>query len=250
MHLTDPTFPPLLTGHPVKAPLQPFAEACRLAASGHLSAGDLVWSRNTSRASAAIVLEPEVSRDIALQMLPLCQMALVDALGSLVPPQCAIQFRWPLAVLVNGGIAGETAIATAPCAADQVPGWLVAGFDLALSGNVGRREPGNDAHLTNLFEEGVGDVNRSQIIEAFGSHLMMHLHSWSEDGFRGMHAHWLGRMEGCNAACAIATPTGQINGRIVGLDDAMTLIVATPDGGTRLLPLSACLALPHTIAAP
>ncbi len=236
MHLTDPTFPPLLTGYAVKAPLQPFTEACRLAAFGELGAGDLVWSRNTSRAAAAIVLEPDVTRNHSLQMLPLLQLALGDALGSLVPPQCAIQFRWPHGILVNGGVAGATAIALAPCESAQIPDWLVAGFDLELSGNPHGREPGYEAGLTTMVEEGVGDVSRTQIIEAFGSHLMMHLHIWGQDGFRGLHDHWLGRMEGCDTAVSIAMPIGAVAGRILGLDDCVNLIVASNDG-TRLLPL-------------
>ncbi len=242
MHLSDPTFPPLLTGYAVKAPMQPFDEARRLVAIGERGAADLIWSRNTARACAAIVLEPDVTRDRALQMLPLVQVALADALGALVPPQCAVQFRWPHSILVNGGVVGETSIAIAACGADQIPDWLVVGFDLTLSDSGRGPEPGHEAHLTTMFEEGVGDVTRTEIIEAFGSHLMMHLHAWGEEGFAQLHPHWLGRMEGYNTVVPIATPTGTVTGRIVGLDDTVSLIVALAGGGTQLLPLSDHLA--------
>ena len=43
-------------------------DACRLAQSRQLGAGDVVWSRNTARAELAIVLEPEVALERALQM--------------------------------------------------------------------------------------------------------------------------------------------------------------------------------------
>ena len=43
----DPTFPPLLTGHPVPASADVFETACAEARAGRFSAGDLVWSRRT-----------------------------------------------------------------------------------------------------------------------------------------------------------------------------------------------------------
>ena len=53
MHVSDQVFPPLLSGHAVRLPLRPFAEACRRAAAGALGAADVVWARNRTRAEMA-----------------------------------------------------------------------------------------------------------------------------------------------------------------------------------------------------
>src|SRR5439155_633838 len=92
MHLEDPQFPPLLKGRAVRAPVRPLAEACRLVQARKLGAGDVVWSRNTGRAEFAVVLEPEVGLERALQMGPLLMVALGDCLGSLCPPPVAIAY--------------------------------------------------------------------------------------------------------------------------------------------------------------
>src|SRR5690606_24590012 len=125
MHLPDPVFPPLLAGHAVKAPQQPFEHACHQAGRGTLGAGDLVWSRNTSRAQCAIILEPEVSLKVALQMNALAQVAVVDCLGALLPPAVAVHLRWPGTILVNGATAGEVRLGAPTTDLGAVPDWLV-----------------------------------------------------------------------------------------------------------------------------
>ena len=133
MHLEDPQFPPLLEGHAVKAPKRPFAEACRLARARRLGAGDVVWSRNTGRAEFAVVLEPDVALERALQMGPLLMVALGDCLGSLCPPKVAIQYRWPGGILLNGAPAGEVRLAAARVPVAEIPAWLVVGAGLDIA---------------------------------------------------------------------------------------------------------------------
>jgi BirA family transcriptional regulator, biotin operon repressor / biotin---[acetyl-CoA-carboxylase] ligase len=237
MHLADPRFPPLLTGHPVKAPARAFDEACRLAALGELGAGDLVWSRNTHLAEAALILEPEVPRQTARQMLPLLQVALADALGGLVPPQTAVQVRWPGGLLLNGGVVGETTIAVAPGPAADVPAWLVVGFCLQLSAADARDEPGARANETTFYEEACGDITRTEILEAFGAHVMAWLHTWGEEGFRPIHNQWIGRVEGYEMAAPFALAGASVNARVLGLDDTVQLIVKPAGGPPVTLPM-------------
>src|SRR5437660_1044252 len=86
-----------------------------------MSAGDVVWSRNTGRAQVAIVLEPEVALARALQMGPLLMVALGDSLGSLCPPKLAVQYRWPRGILLNGVIAGQVRLAAPRVPSDTIP---------------------------------------------------------------------------------------------------------------------------------
>ena len=78
MHMPDPTFPPLLTGHAVRGNEPAFETACARAAGGELGAGDVVWSRDTALIDLAVILEPDVPLETAVQMLPLAMVALGD----------------------------------------------------------------------------------------------------------------------------------------------------------------------------
>jgi biotin-(acetyl-CoA carboxylase) ligase len=232
MHLDDPQFPPLLEGHAVKAPAKPFAHACKLAEARKLGAGDLVWSRNAGRAQLAVVLEPEVALERALQMAPLLMVALGDCLGSLCPPKVAIQYRWPSGILLNGSIAGEVRIAAPLVPADAVPAWLVVGADLDIAGPRGDRQ---DWSHTSLSEEAGADITRSEVLQSLAAHFLTRLNTWVEEGFRPVHDQWLFRAEGREAPVAIAHGGERIEGQVLGLDEGANLLVKTADGGVRSL---------------
>ena len=163
MHLEDPQFPPLLKGHAVKAPTRPFAHACRLAKSRQLGAGDVVWSRNTARAELAIVLEPEVPLERALQMAPLMMVALGDCIGSLSPPKVAIHYRWPNGILLNGSMAGEVRLGAPNVAAGAIPDWLVVGAELEIASP---REERQDWSRTSLSEEAGPEITRTDVLRS------------------------------------------------------------------------------------
>lgn len=241
MHLDDPLFPPLLTGHAVKAPLVPFEEACQRASAGMLDAGDCVWARSTRQAALAIVLEPEVPLATAIQMGPLLQTAVVQAIGALMPPQVAVQIRWPSTLLLNGGIAGTTRIAAPRCVPDDIPDWLVVGFELALARDLKGREPGEDAGHTTVSEEGAADLDRTRVLESVAAHFLTWLDIWSDEGFRPAHEQWIGRIEGREHEAPILHGSVTTTALVLGLDDTMTLMTRAADGTRRGLAYSDCI---------
>lgn len=222
----------MLKGHPVKAPRQPFAHACRLAQKGELGAGDLVWSRNTGRAQLAIVLEPEVALERAVQMGPLMMVALGDSLGSLCPPKVAVQYRWPGSLLLNGSVAGEVRLAAPHVAADAVPTWLVVGADLDIAAP---RKERQDWSTTSLSEEAGPGITRTDILESLAAHFLTHLNTWHDEGFRPVHDHWLFRAEGREAPIVMAHGSGNLEGQVLGLDESAGLLIRTADGKVRSL---------------
>jgi BirA family transcriptional regulator, biotin operon repressor / biotin---[acetyl-CoA-carboxylase] ligase len=232
MHLEDPRFPPLLKGHPVKAPKQPFAHACRQAQDGSLGAGDVVWSRNTGRAQLAIVLEPEVALERALQMGPLMAVALGDTLGSLCPPKVAVHYRWPGSILLNGAVVGQVRLAAPRVSADKIPPWLVVGVDLDISAPRAERQ---DWSRTSLSEEAGSEITRTDVLQSLAAHFLTQLNSWQEEGFRPVHAQWLFRAEGREAPVAVEHKGERIEGQVLGLDEGANLLVKTSSGKIRSL---------------
>lgn len=231
MSLIDPVFPPLLTGHAVKAPLKPFAEACRRAGKGELGAGDLVWSRGLQRAEMAIVLEPEVAAGQALQMAPLMLVAAGDCLGALLPPQVPLTYRWPHVLLANGAEAGSIDVAHAISDnSGGPPAWLVVGFGVQLAFPARGKEPGAMAHRTALVEEGGGDLDRTQILQSLSAHLLTWINIWQDDGFRPVSQAFMARLATEAGVVRLDTGAGHVTGRPLGLDDEAGLIVKPQAG--------------------
>jgi BirA family biotin operon repressor/biotin-[acetyl-CoA-carboxylase] ligase len=240
MRLSDPIFPPVLAGHPVDPSVTPFEHACRRAEDGEFGAADLVWSRAIARAECAIVLEPEVPLARSLQMGPLVQVALADCLGGLMPPQVAIQHRWPDTILVNGAAAGVVRLGAPLIELDEVPDWLVVGTTLQLTHDIPGKEPGEVPGQTALSEEGAGDLTRTEILEGLAAHVLVWINTWSEEGFRPVADQWLHRAEGRESPVALCHHGTSLRGRVLGIDEEAGLLIRimknTGTGGVRVLP--------------
>ena len=230
MHLADPTFPPLLKGHDVPGSDDAFEIACARASSGELGAGDVVWGRSDTRTDIAIILEPEVSLETSVQMLPLAMVALGDCLGALTPPQVGQTFTWPGVIRVNGGLAGAMkAAAGGQRDAGSVPGWMVIGLWLRhLRGN-DEPEPGDVPDQTWLSEEGCEDLTRTEILESYSRHFLTWLHTWNEDGFKSIHASWLYRAHEREGDISFELGGESFSGEMSGLDDNGNLLYRDGD---------------------
>ena len=114
--MTQPVFPPLLSGHPVQGGEDPFERAQAMAALG-CDAGSVVYNIQADRLRVAIVFAPEVPLQDAMAMLPLCAVGFQNALGALAPPEVAVHLGWDGLICVNGAKCGafRVAASTAPC---------------------------------------------------------------------------------------------------------------------------------------
>lgn len=243
MHLPDPTFPPLLTGHGVKAPDTAFGRACDAAANGKAGASDVFWGRNTAQMDWAIVLEPDVPAPRAQQMLMVAETAFSDAVGAIAPPEVGVQFRWPGGILINGAQAGDARIAMGPDGADGFPAWMVIGLMVHIRRKTTVSEPGNEPGETDMTEEGCGELDRTQLVEALSRHFLNHVHGWNEEGFRPVHEAWMRLAENVGGTINIMWQDTEVEGQFLSIDDEGNLILKTGDE-TTALPLAAFVRRP------
>lgn len=242
MNLPDPIFPPLMSGHAVKAPVQPFEHACAEAAVGRLSAGDVVWARNLDRLQLAIVLEPDVERVRAREMLFVAMVALGDSLGALAPPEVAITWGWPRSVYVNGAKLGMVSLELSPEEDENgAPVWMAIGMDLPIRPDPKGPEPGLFVDRTTLYDEGCAELDRTALIESYCRHLLTWIHNWSEDGFKPVHEAWMFRANGRGEKIAIAYEGKEVSGTFLGLDDHGNMLL-NGEGGAVLLEVQTALA--------
>lgn len=208
-----PRLPPLLTAHEVDGIDDPLLAAVQIARQG-VDAGLVAYSPSRRRLSFAIVLVPELALLKALQMAPLMMVALGDAIGGLAPPEVGVTYRWPMTVLINGGVAGRCRLAASTALLGATPDWLVVAADLTLEREL-TAEPGDASAAllmdeTSLYEEGGSGFALAGLIEASTKQFLNGLNRWESSGFRTAHQAWSARAE-----------PGMIIGgkRFVGLDE-------------------------------
>ncbi|QPC44781.1 hypothetical protein HW532_20000 [Kaustia mangrovi] len=238
MDQRDPTFPPLMSGRVAVDPPDPFACAKDAAARGEASAGEVFWLPDRDRVRLAVVLEPDVPAERAVQMQFAMMVAAGDALGAAGPPEMAVHYRWPGVIAVNGAVAGEVRLALPDDAGTgDVPRWLVVALDLALARPEGAPEPGEEAGRTTLRDEGLGDIGPSALIESLCRHFLVWIHLWTDDGFRPVHDAWMARLEGGGGDTEAAADGAR--GRAMGLEEDGSLLLRTEEG------MRACAFMDH-----
>jgi len=165
-----------------------------MAEKGDAGAGDIFWSENTNTLSFALVLEPEVIRARCGEILYVAMVAFGDAAGALCPPEVSVTYQWPSEILMNGASIGYADLVVSKEATDDVPQWMVIIIDIAITPEKFINDPGEQAYRTTMWDEGCGDISRTELLESVSRHLVNWLHTWSEDGFRPIHDQWIGRM--------------------------------------------------------
>ncbi len=228
--MSEPVFPPLLTGHPVQGGENPFERAQAMAALG-CDAGTVVYNIQADRLRVAIVFAPEVPLQDAMAMLPLCAVGFQNALGALAPPEVAVHLGWDGLICVNGARCGGLRVAASSTDPTRTPDWLIIGWELALiqTGDA----PGATPDVTALYEEGCADVSATQLVESWSRHMLTWLNRWQEDGNAPLHAEWMGLLRG------VGEPVGE-TGVFLGTDERFGMLIR--DGAdTHLRPLTELL---------
>jgi biotin-(acetyl-CoA carboxylase) ligase len=236
----DPDLPPLYAATALRADQDPLDEAIDQARAG-APAGAFLWSRRSDCIDFAVVLEPDHPREQSLPVALVAMVAMLEALGGVMPPSIAVTFGWPDRIDVNGAFVGGLRVAVAPCAAaSDVPDWMVAAVTIAVSGDLSDDSPGLNPERTTLFDEGCGAVDIVDFSERFGRHFLHWINRWQEDGLEPVRQAWLARESGFGEETGIHFNNQRIAGRFVALDDRGGAVLDI-DGAERVFSLDAAL---------
>lgn len=231
--MTDPAFPPLMSGQAVDPGIDPFEKACAMAALG-CDAGLIVHSVTANRLAAALVMAPEVPLEQAMAMVPACAVGFQNALGALGPPEVAVHLDWAGGIRVNGAACGRLRAMAGTTDPAALPGWLVVGLEVPLLQTGGR--PGDTPDQTALYDEGCAEVDPVTLLESWARHTLVWINRWEEDGPRALHSEWRG------LADKIGEDTEQDGhrGTFLGVDENFGMLLREGEE-TRLIPLSTIL---------
>lgn len=169
-----------------------FAHACAVAAEK--GAGTFVHVRRYDLVEFAVVLEPGEPLMSARRGFFAGMHALAEAVAAHCPPERQVDFRWPDALHLDGGLVGGGRLGwPADCAEEATPDWLVFGAMLR-SVDLSHMEAGEHAGVTALVSEGFELVDVDLIAESFARHLMVAFDLWGEQGFRAVGEAYLKRL--------------------------------------------------------
>ncbi len=231
--MSDPTFPPLMSGQAVEGAMDPFDKACAMATLG-CDAGTVTFNLAPNRLSAAIVFAPEVPLERAMAMLPACGIGFQNALGALAPPEVAVHLAWDGGILINGAACGRLRVAASGSDAAMVPDWLVVGLELPLwpEGD----DPGIMPDKTTLYAEGCADVEPTRLLESWARHTLVWINRWDDEGVEPLHREWRGLAQGIGKEISVLGQTGTF----VGVDEDFGMLLRQGKE-TAILPLTRVL---------
>ena len=140
------------------------AALAELARAGTLDDGTLFWSDDEARLACGVILEPDDTITLP-DLARACEIAIVDALGSLLPPQLPVQ-TIENAIAVDG-----TAIGSARIEPVETSPFHLLTVDLPIA-------PGQ-AGLLSLADCGAGNVGARDLLQTIARQLV----------------HWIGELE-------------------------------------------------------
>jgi hypothetical protein len=109
------------------------------------------------------------------------------------PPEKPINFAWPDAILIDGGLVGGARLAW-PAGSDEdvPPAWLVFGAMIRTAA-IDEQEPGLHPLAAALDAEGF-DLGSHRLLESFARHLMVAIDAWQQIGFGEVARSYLSRL--------------------------------------------------------
>lgn len=231
--MSDPAFPPLMSGQAVDGRTDPFDKACAKAALG-CDAGLVVHNISRDALQAAVVLAPEVALMDATAMFPVCGIGFQNALGALAPPEVAVHLDWDGGIFINGAACGRLQMAASTADPKAMPDWLVVGLQVPLLPTT--EDTGLTPDQTTLYAEGCADVDAVALLESWARHTLVWINRWSDDGVRPVHEEWRGLARGMGEPIEIFG----LSGTFLGVDERFGLLLRS-DQENHLIPLTKLL---------
>ncbi|MCF6231755.1 MAG: DUF4444 domain-containing protein [Rhodobacteraceae bacterium] len=231
----EPDFPPLISPQRVAGTIDPFAKARGLAALG-CDSGTLVHAIAPERLRAAIVFAPEVALSQAVQVFCACATGFQNAFGGLAPPEVALHLTWDGKILVNGAKAGFLRMASSHSDPNDVPDWLVVGFDIWLLPQ-GDGDPGDTPDQTSLYMEGCAGVSPLELLEGWARHTLVWVNGLVDGDTQSLHREWRELLYGVGESLPMGVAGQELCGTFMGADANFAMLRRDGDV-TSLIPLT------------
>ena len=218
------------------------AEAARQAAQGAPD-GTVVWAEAQSGGRGrsgrpwkspagnlycSFLLRPRAAPGVAAQLSFVAALAVADLARSALPPDAAVQLKWPNDVLVDGrklsGILLEAAAAQ-----DGTLERLVVGIGV----NLAHHPEGTDTVATDLASEGGSELRPAEALTRLAAAFDNWRRTWDAEGFAPIRQAWLQRAWRLGEQIRVNPGDGPAIGRFAGIDVGGALVLELPSGIER-----------------
>ncbi|MBK1697678.1 biotin--[acetyl-CoA-carboxylase] ligase [Rhodovibrio salinarum] len=188
------------------------------------------WSSPRGNLYLTAILRPDCAVAEAAQLGFAAALALVDALGHLMPPLTEVRLKWPNDVLVNdrkvAGILLETVIG-----ADGSFQALLLGVGV----NVADAPDETAFPATALHWEGSGHgVAVEDLLAPWAKHFLAWVNRWLDDGFAPLRRQWLTYAHQPGQPLRVRLPNREVHGTFQDMDETGALLIDTAGGRERL----------------
>jgi biotin-(acetyl-CoA carboxylase) ligase len=121
---------------------------------------------------------------------------------------------------------------------------MVIGFGVAMRGPWDQDgEPGDDLYRTTLADEGCGEIQTLDLLEAFARHFLAWIHRWQEDGVAPVQQAWLARATGLGKEIELEVSGRKRTGIFAGLTESGAIRLEK-DGVTQTIALDEAMQVP------
>jgi BirA family biotin operon repressor/biotin-[acetyl-CoA-carboxylase] ligase len=176
----------------------------------------------------SIVLRPDCTPAVAAQLGFVAALAVGEAIGSLVPRDAELRYKWPNDVLLNRRKVAGILLESETNEAGTLD-WLVAGIGINVTGH-----PPETAYPTTSLREAGSDADAADTLEAFVQRFFAWVGRWLAEGFAPVREAWLRSVASLGDSITARLERDEVAGRFVGIDDDGALLIETSAGPRRI----------------
>lgn len=185
------------------------------------------WNSPTGNLYLSLVLRPECEPSEAVQLGFVTALAIGDAIGAVSPP-VNVTYKWPNDVLLNHGKVAGILLETRS-RADGGIDHLILGCGI----NLASAPIDTPYRATCLHNEGAGQVDEVEMLEAFGRHMLTWTSRWLDNGFAAVRSRWLQHAERKGERIEVRLPSEALSGVFEDIDTNGYLLLMLDDGTRR-----------------
>ncbi len=193
--------------------------------------GGRPWVSPRGNLYCSVLARPDCTLSEAAQLGFAACLGVGAALGSVVPPLTALNYKWPNDVLLNGMKAAGILLETSS-KPDGGLDWLIIGVGINLASH-----PDDTAFpATSLAAVGAGGIEVAELLEIFCRQFQTWVNRWLDEGFQPLQRAWIIRAKGIGEPIEARLGDGTtVAGVFEGLDERGALLLKTDDGATRTI---------------
>lgn len=186
------------------------------------------WESPPGNLYCSLLLRPDCVPGVAVQAGFLTALAAGEAVARHLPPEAAVQFKWPNDLLIDGAKVAGILLETGIDKTGKVD-WLVIGLGV----NIASHPPAVPYPTASLVAAGADGASADGVLAAYCASFAIWRQRWREFGFEPIRRAWLAKASGIGKTVRVRLENEEMTGIFADLDPGGALILETGAGERR-----------------